>query len=314
MKLAYFDNYRVGVLREDGLVDITPLLSELPHRDARDLIIGLIENIGTFEAAIEDRVQSGSAIPLSQVRLRAPVPAPRNMVCMAVNYDDGLITSPFTNAFHKAASTIIGNGDAMILPDIPASVFEGEAELAIVIGHEARNVSPHEAMEYVFGYTNFIDGSARGVQPATNSFFQMKSRATFSSMGPYLVTKDEIDDPQNLQVRLWVNGQLKQDFNTAKMVTNIKNSVAWASSIHPLLPGDIIPTGTDHCGLSAFQDGDIVDLETQGLGRLQINVQDPLKRTWSRETRIERHRQGFQGLDTIAPQLTGKYAKGELDG
>ena len=95
--------------------------------------------------------------------------------------------------------------------------FEGEAELAVVIGQRPRNVPASEAMDYVFGYTNLIDGSARGLPPEKNAFYQMKSRDTFCAIGPYLVTADEVNDPQNLAVRLWNNGQLMQDFNTDDM-------------------------------------------------------------------------------------------------
>jgi 2-keto-4-pentenoate hydratase/2-oxohepta-3-ene-1,7-dioic acid hydratase in catechol pathway len=205
------------------------------------------------------------------------------------------------NAFQKASTSVIGNGDVMVLPDIPATIFEGEAELALVIGKRADQVSEAEAMDYVFGYLNFIDGSARGV-PA---FYQMKARSTFAPMGPYLVTADEVPNPQNLQVKLWVNGELKQDYNTDDMAHKIPRVISWISSIHPLEPGDVIATGTNHRGLSAFQNGDLIEIETAGLGRLRINVQDELKRTWSRETRLDRQE---KGLDGTTPQLQGKYA------
>ena len=126
-------------------------------------------------------------------------------------------------------------------------------------------------------------------------------------MGPWLVTADEIPDPQNLPIRLWVNGVVKQDFNTSDMAHKIPRLVEWVSSIHTLEPGDVLATGTNHRGLNAFQDGDRVELETEGLGRLSIKVSDALKRTWSRETRLERAEKGLEGL---TPQLTGKYAKG----
>src|SRR6201981_2899692 len=131
---------------------------------------------------------------------------------MAVNYmEDGTLPEPAPmNAFMKSPSAIIGDGDTMILPDMAATIFEGEAELAVVIGKRASHVKAGAAMDYVFGYTNFIDGSARGLPPPGNVFFQMKSRDTFAPIGPYLVTKDEIADPHKLQIRLWVNGELKQ--------------------------------------------------------------------------------------------------------
>jgi 2-keto-4-pentenoate hydratase/2-oxohepta-3-ene-1,7-dioic acid hydratase in catechol pathway len=193
----------------------------------------------------------------------------------------------------------------MVLPDIASSIFEGEAELALVIGKRASNVPAAKAMEYIFGYVNFIDGSARGVLPEGNTFYQMKSRATFAPIGPYLVTADEIKDSGKLQVKLWVNGELKQNYNTDDMAHKIPRCIEWITSIHELEPGDILATGTNHRGLSAFQDGDTVDLEVEGLGKLTVKVKDELKRTWARETRLDRENKGLKGT---TPQLTGKYA------
>ena len=161
-------------------------------------------------------------------------------------------------------------------------------------------------MDYIFGYINFIDGSARGLPPAGNVFFQMKSRDTFAPIGPYLVTKDEIADPQELPIRLTVNGEVKQDFNTNDMAHNIARCIEWVTSIHTLEPGDILATGTNHRGLSSFMDGDVVELETKGLGVLRFNIKDDLKRTWLRETRLDRQQQGHEGP---TPQVSGKYAK-----
>jgi 2-keto-4-pentenoate hydratase/2-oxohepta-3-ene-1,7-dioic acid hydratase in catechol pathway len=226
---------------------------------------------------------------------------------MAVNYmEDGTRSEPAPiNVFHKSPSSIIGDGDTMVLPDVPATIFEGEAELAVVIGKRASNVSTGEAMSYVFGYLNFIDGSARGLPPAGNTFYQMKSRDTFAPIGPFLVTADEIPDPHKLQVRLWVNGELKQNYNTSDMAHKIPRCIEWITSIHALEPGDIVATGTNHRGLSAFQNGDLIEIETEGVGRLRFRVQDDLKRTWARETRLDRQEKGLEGT---TPQLEGKYA------
>jgi 2-keto-4-pentenoate hydratase/2-oxohepta-3-ene-1,7-dioic acid hydratase in catechol pathway len=163
-----------------------------------------------------------------------------------------------------------------------------------------------KAMEYVFGYTNFIDGSARGLPPAGNTFYQMKSRDTFAPMGPYIVTADEVKDPNNLQVRLWVNGTLMQNYNTSDMAHKIPRCIEWVTSIHTLEPGDVLALGTNHRGLNPFQDGDLVELETEPLGRLHVKIRDDLKRTWARETRLQRQEKGLEGQ---TPQLTGKYAK-----
>ena len=124
------------------------------------------------------------------------------------------------------------------------------------------------------------------------------------SIGPYLVTKDEIADPQKLPIKLWVNGEVKQDFNTDDMAHDIARCIEWASSIHTLEPGDILATGTNHRGLSSFMDGDVVELETQGLGRLRFYIKDELKRTWLRETRLDRQQKGLEGP---TPQVSGKY-------
>jgi 2-keto-4-pentenoate hydratase/2-oxohepta-3-ene-1,7-dioic acid hydratase in catechol pathway len=226
---------------------------------------------------------------------------------MAVNYREGKEPAPI-NAFQKAPGAIIGPGDTMVLPDVPAGIFEGEAELALVIGKRASNVPAAQAMGYVFGYLNFIDGSARALPPAGNTFFQMKSRETFAPIGPFLVTADEVPDPHKLPIRLWVNGILKQDFNTDDMANRIPRCIEWLSSIHTLEPGFLVATGTNHGGLNAFHDGDKIELEVGGLGRLGFSVRDDLKRTWSRDTRLEHKQKGLEGAFT--PQLTGKYAKG----
>src|SRR5262249_14590270 len=146
-------------------------------------------------------------------------PRPITIDCMAVNYmEDGTLKErPQINGFHKSPAAVIGPDDTMVLPDVPASIFEGEAELAVVIGKRAVRVKAADALDHVFGYVNFIDGSARGLPPPGNVFFRMKSRDTFAPIGPYLVTADEIGDPQKLQIRLWVNGVLKQNFNTSDM-------------------------------------------------------------------------------------------------
>jgi 2-keto-4-pentenoate hydratase/2-oxohepta-3-ene-1,7-dioic acid hydratase in catechol pathway len=267
---------------------------------------GLIARFDSYRAKLQAAADAGAGVPLASVSLRAPLPKPGNIVCMAVNYmENGTLkeAAPI-NAFHKAPTAIIGPGDAMVLPDVPASIFEGEAEMALVIGKRAKNVAAADAFKHIFGYINFIDGSARGLAP--QSFFHMKSRDTFAPIGPWLVTADEIADPQKLGVKLWVNGSLKQDFNTDDMAHKIARCIEWVSHCHTLEPGDILATGTNHRGLSSFQDGDTVELETEGLGRLSFKVKDDLKRTWARDTRLER---AEKGLSATAPQLTGKYAQ-----
>jgi 2-keto-4-pentenoate hydratase/2-oxohepta-3-ene-1,7-dioic acid hydratase in catechol pathway len=311
MKICYFDDWRIGIVKGDQVVDVTAATQGIPHTGPGDLMNGLIARWAEYKSKIEDAAAKGQGKPLSSVKLRAPLPKPVNIDCMAVNYmEDGTRDAPAPiNAFHKSPAAIIGPEETMILPDVPATVFEGEAELALVIGKPASNVKAAQAMDYVFGYVNFIDGSARGLPPPGNVFYQMKSRDTFAPIGPWIVTKDEIKDPQKLGIELKVNGQTKQKFNTDDMAHKIPRCVEWVSSIHALEPGDILASGTNHRGLNAFQDGDTVELTCEGCGTLRIKVKDELKRTWSRETRLERQNKGFKDQDVLAPQLSGKYAK-----
>ncbi len=307
MKLMFFDDFRLGVLQGDSVVDVSDAVRDVPHLDPQQLMRGVIERFDQLRGPLEQAAARGQGRPLDSVRVRPPLPHPTNIICMAVNYmEDGTRSEPAPiNAFMKSPSAIIGPGDTMVLPDITATIFEGEAELAVVIGKRATSVPAARAMEYVFGYTNFIDGSARGMQPAAQSFYQMKSRDTFAPIGPYLVTADEIRDPHKLAIKLWNNGTRYQDFNTDDMAHQIPRCIEWVTSIHTLEPGDVLATGTNHGGLNPFMDGDAIELETEGLGRLRIRVRDELGRTWARETRRERQQ---KGLDGTTPQLTGKYA------
>ena len=307
MKILFFDDFKLGILKGDQVVDVSAVVADIPRLGPHDLINGLIAQFDAYRPKIEAFVRNATGVPIASVRIRPPLPKPGHIDCMAVNYmEDGTRSEPAPiNAFQKAPGAIIGPGDAMVLPDVPATIFEGEAEIALVIGKRATNVAAKDAMKYIFGYVNFIDGSARGLGPEGNIFFKMKSRDTFAPIGPYIVTADEIPDPQKLQIRLWNNGKLMQDFNTDDMAHNIPRCIEWISSIHTLEPGDIVATGTNHRGLNPFMDGDVIELETEGLGRLKIQVKDDLKRTWARQTRLERQEAKLPGVHT--PHLSGKY-------
>ena len=303
MKLVYFDDFKLGVVKGDAVVDVSDLVSDIPGVSPQDTLAGLISEFDSYKGKLEEAVAGSDGVPLSQVRLRSPAPRPLNIDCMAVNYmENGARSEPAPkNGFNKSPNSVIGDGDTILLTDVPATIFEHEAELALVISKRAWQVKAEDAFDYIFGYMNFIDVSARGI-PA---FYQMKSRETFAPMGPWLVTADEIADPQSLPVKLWVNGALMQDFNTDDMAHKIPQVVEWVTSVHSLGPGDVIATGTNHFGLSAIQDGDAIEMEIEGLGRLNLAVRDDLKRTWGRETRHEWEAAGNEGT---TPQLTGKYA------
>ena len=312
MKLVFVDDFKLGIIKGKNVVDVSEAVAGIPHTSPQDLLNRLIENFSEYRSQLEALVNEQEGKPASQLRFRSPMPKPTNIVAMAVNYmEDGTRAEPAPiNAFHKSPNAVIGDGDTIVIPDVPASIFEHEAELALVIGKTASQIKSEDAYDYIFGYLNFIDVSARGLLPAGNTFYQMKSRDTFAPMGPWLVTADEIADPLNLQLKLSVNGGLKQNFNSSDMAHKIPKLMEWVTSIHTLEPGDVVATGTNHRGLSALQDGDSVEMEIDGLGKLQLNVRDELERTWSRETRLDRMEKHLEGT---TPQLTGKYAKAQVN-
>ncbi|MBF2714128.1 fumarylacetoacetate hydrolase [Agrobacterium vitis] len=318
MRLAYFDNTRLGVVVGNEIIDVSDAVlaqkvAVYPNEPGEAYIRpgdfgALIEHWDRFGPLLSEAARSGSGRPLSSVQLLAPVRRPINIDCLAMNFiEDGSGIPPAPiNAFHKTAGAISGPGETMVLPDVPGSIFEAEAEMALIVGKRGYQVPASQAMEHVFGYVNLIDGSVRGLGPDRNNFYQMKSRDTFCTVGPYVVTKDEIADPQNLDVKLWNNGQLMQDFNTRDMAYRIERCVEFVSSVHTIEPGDIIALGTNHQGLHPLMDGDRIELEVKGLGRLTMDVMDELKRTWDRQTRAEHEKTGRPGF--FGPQLTGKYA------
>ena len=291
MKLAFFDDYRLGVVVDDRIVDVSAAVADIPRLGPHHLINGLIERFDEYRPALERAAASSDGAPLADVRLRPPTPKPGKLVCMAVNYmEDGTRDAPAPiNAFLKSPNAVISDGDTVVLSKEPAAIFEHEAELGMVIGRRASRVSAGDWEGYVFGYLNFIDVSSRGLgAPPMDSFFPTKSPHTSAPLGPFLVTADEVGDPQNLAVKLSVSGKLRQDFNTNDMAHKIPRVIEFASSITTLDPGDVVATGTNHRGLGPLHDGDTIEMEIEGLGALHLNVRDDLKREWPRETRLER--------------------------
>ena len=291
MKLVFFNDFTLGVVDGDRVVDISAAVQDIPHIGPHHLINGLIETFEDRRQRIEDLVATSDGLPIGDVRLRPPTPKPGKMVCMAVNYmEDGTRDAPAPiNAFLKSPKAVIGDGDTVTLSKRQATIFEHEAELGLVIGRQASKVQAQDWKEYVFGYVNFIDVSSRGLgAPPMDSFFPTKSPHTSAPIGPYLVTADEVPDPQALNVRLSVGGALRQSFNTDDMAHPIPRVIEFASAITTLDPGDIVATGTNHRGLSPLQDGDTIEMEIDGLGTMHLSVRDDQRREWPRETRLER--------------------------
>ena len=286
MKFAFFNDYQLGVITGDQIVAIDEVSRQIEHSAPQQLINGVIAQFSDLEPEIKKAIERNQGVPISAVRIRPPLPRPGKIICAAVNYlEFGTRPPSPLEAFIKSSNSVIGDGDTVELPNIPATIFHHEAELAVVIGKLAKNVTAAQSMDYVFGYTNFMDVSARGfapLGPGRMSFFMIKSSDTFGPMGPCIVTKDEINDPHDLDVKLWNKGEIRHDFNTSDMSNKIPELIEYCSSITSLEPGDIISTGTNHQGIGAIQDGDQLLMEIKGLGQLNVNVTDAQKRSWPR--------------------------------
>ncbi len=206
---------------------------------------------------------SSVSISLGRAHLLAPV-APSTVYGMAAN--SGADVSPSPLAFLKPAATVIGPDAAIVLPDV--GLVEFEAECAAVIGRPARRVTTGAALEYVLGYTCANDVTARGVQAAEPTSMRAKGYDTFTPLGPWLETDL---DPRDLALRGSVNGELIQDARTSELGRPVEDIIAWLSSLVTLQPGDVVLTGAP--GLTgALKDGDVVDIEVEGIGRLHNPV------------------------------------------
>jgi len=241
-------------------------------------------------SAVRVFAETGAARKLDEVQLAAPIPRPqKNIMCLGQNYLDhaqemtrARANSPgvpqYPNIFTKAPTTINGPyGDIVIDPEVSLKV-DWEAELAVIIGKAGKNIRAEDALDYVFGYTILNDVSARDLQHRQPQYFKGKSIDGYCPLGPWIVTADEIPDPQNLPVRLRVNGVTKQDSNTSMMIFSVREIIAALSLGMTLEPGDIIATGTPSGVGDArkppeyLQPGDIVETEIEGIGMLRNRV------------------------------------------
>jgi 2-keto-4-pentenoate hydratase/2-oxohepta-3-ene-1,7-dioic acid hydratase in catechol pathway len=277
MRFVFFDDFVPGILGDDQVYDISPLFDAGDRRFPRAIVSSFIGRYEELKPQIAALCRDRAGKPLAGVRLRAPVPDPTQLLCAIVNYNEPGREPQDADFFLKSQLSIVGPGDTVVYPQAPAKVFHHEPELAVVIGKAGHNVPASQAMDYVFGYTGFLDVSARGIG---RPFYMMKSPATFGPMGPALVTVDEVPDPHNLRVRLWRNDTLRHDFNTGEMANRIERLIEVTSSISTLVPGDVIATGTHHVGLGPVQHGDTMTLDIDQVGRMSITVDDPLRRKW----------------------------------
>jgi 2-keto-4-pentenoate hydratase/2-oxohepta-3-ene-1,7-dioic acid hydratase in catechol pathway len=282
MKLVLFDDYRPGVLKGDRVVDVSEATAALGVTNHRKLMPTIIEHFDRLRPAFEQLAASNEGRPVSEVRLRAPDPAPPKLLACFGNYTEvARENRDAQDMFLKNSTGVVGDGDTVELPPHKATVFHHEAELGIVIGKSAKGLSPSQAAQAIFGYTCFVDVSARGLSIAGSNSRMGKSFEGFGPMGPCITTADEIPDPNGLNVRFWVDGVLRQDYSTEGMEYSVPEVVSWASRHLTLLPGDFICCGTNHLGLGPLQDGEYGEMEIERIGKFGFRIADPLKRTWA---------------------------------
>lgn len=226
-----------------------------------------------------DHEADSDPIDLAGTKLLAPLRAPQKIVAVAANYKDHAaeMNKPVPERpmfFNKSPGSICGPGDAVRFRMDDTSELDYEGELAVVIGLRARDVEIGDALSHVLGYTIGNDVSARDAQRNDGQFFRAKSFDTFCPLGPWIVTADEIEDPQNLAIRTAVNGEVRQDSSTSQMVFGVAELISYASRYFTLEPGDVILTGTPAgVGMgrdpkSFLSDGDEVSIEIEGIGTL----------------------------------------------
>ena len=282
MKICWYDHQQLGVVVDGRVYNVSAALEALPA--ARypaapgDL---LVAHLGQVCAAIERLLPTASSKALDEVRFLSPVANPGKIIGVPVNYEDHVAeanadVATFTDRykgniteqglFLKAASCLVGPAEGVSLR-FPERLTHHEMELGVVIGKTAANVSQADALSYVAGYTIALDMTVRG--PEDRSL--RKSVDSYAVLGPWLVTADAIANPQQLNISLSVNGELRQQASTAQMIIGIAEQIAWASSFYTLYPGDIIMSGTC-AGVGQVLPGDIMHCEIEDIGAMDVAV------------------------------------------
>lgn len=294
MKLVVFteeyseapDHFRIGaIIDEESLADLTPSVLPLGLTSAEILRCYDLET--GFLSPASEAVAAGQlrTFNIDEVFIASPVPRPGKVICIGLNYRNHAIESGMEIPrspiiFSKFVTSVVGNEADIIIPQ-GSEQTDFEAELAVIIGKRAKNVSAADAMEYVFGYTNCNDVSARDFQFADGQWQRGKSCDTFAPLGPFAVTKDEIADPHDLSIKFRLNGETMQDSTTAELIFRIPELIEFLSRSITLEPGDIIATGTPPgVGFARkppvfLKDGDVCEVEIDGLGVLRNPVTGP---------------------------------------
>ena len=284
MKLCRYDNNRLGIVQGDEVLDVTQALSVIPGQ-RWPIAQGdpLIVNLRRVLAAAKKLMPKAKKKPLAKVKLLSPVPNPSKIIGAPINYNDHIaesikdpgIAHGRTNIqkgigewglFLKANSSLIGFGEEIRLR-WPDRRNDHEVELALVIGKRGNRIPKEKALEHVCAYSIGLDMTVRG--PELQCF--RKSIDTYSVLGPWLVTADEIADPNNLDLSIKVNGEVRQNSNTKYLVYNIERLIEFGSAMYTLHPGDIIMTGTP-AGVSPVKPGDVLHACVQGVGEGDVRI------------------------------------------
>ena len=273
MKIARFDNGRIGVVNGDKIVDVTDTVGAQPNEWPPVAINRVIADFAEYRPKLM-RAMSGSGVPLTSVKLLTPVPWPNKIVAYPVNYHEhGVEMGSSYRAnnqgfFLKPPSSLSGPSDPVVLPVNSGRRIDHECELAIIVGKQGRDILRDDWRDYVFGYSCLIDAVIRGKEERVTR----KGFDTFCPVGPWVVTEDEIAGAvHSLQGRLWVNGELRQDANTRDLVLDIPGMIELASSVMTLYPGDIIATGTP-AGVGPMRHGDKIRIEFERVGAMELSV------------------------------------------
>ncbi|MFB9330170.1 fumarylacetoacetate hydrolase family protein [Paenibacillus aurantiacus] len=278
----------LGVKTEAGIIDVEAALAAHPAETAVPTdVMAVIEGgqqsldaIGTYIAGLEASTGAAYVLDEQSVEWGPCVTRPNKIICIGLNYrkhaeETKAAIPEYPILFNKFNNTLTGNGKAIAIPRVTKQL-DYEAELVIVIGKKAKYVAKEEALDYVFGYAAVNDLSARDLQLRTQQWLLGKSCDDFSPLGPYLVTADEVGNPNDLAIRAVVNGEVRQNSNTSDMIFGCDEIVSYVSHHMTLVPGDIILTGTPEgvvLGLPKdqrvyLQPGDTVTIEIEKLGSL----------------------------------------------
>lgn len=274
MKIARYNEGRIGVVVDaEHLVDVTELVGADATAWPPVASLRLIADFERLRPRIEEALPGLARIALRDVTLRTPVPWPNKVIAYPVNYHDhgremqAGYRADVQGFFLKPASSLSGAGEPVELPIVPGREVHHESELAIVIGRQCRGIAREEWRDVVFGYACLLDMVVRGREERV---FR-KAFDTFCPVGPWITTADEVGDPSQLEMKLWVNGELRQHANTRDLVLDIPGMVQMAAAVMTLYPGDIIATGTP-AGVGPVKDGDQIRITIDRLGEMNVPV------------------------------------------